>query len=398
MDTAFIHRDLESALDKAYQYFPVITITGPRQSGKTTLIKRHFSNLAYYSLEDLNIRDFANSDPIAFLSRHEEGMILDEIHNAPKLLSYIQGIVDETPQRRFILSGSSNFAMMKDISQSLAGRTALFELLPLSFSEAIGTIGDWPLDKLMLNGLYPSIVSGKNLPELFYPAYVKTYIERDVRDLLKVRDMLLFNKFLRLCAGRAGSLFKASEIANETGASVNTIISWLSVLQASYIIVLLQPYYENSSKRLVKTPKLYFTDTGLACHLLDIETESQLARDKMRGALFENFIVMEALKYRCNQGRESNLSYYRDSHNNEVDLIVRKPDGLTGIEIKSAMTYNPEFESTLKKLGGWVKSPVIDKAIVYAGDYENVAGEIKLLNYKNLPEALRTADHTEAAH
>lgn len=389
MEAKYIHRELSSVLEEAYRYFSVITVTGPRQSGKTTLIRNLFPHLPYYSLESLDIRSFAENDPIAFLNQNEEGMILDEVHNAPDLLSYIQGIVDEHPDKRYILSGSSQFAMLKRVTQSLAGRTAVFELMPLSYSETKDLTADVPLDKLLFNGFYPAIYSGRNVPEFLYPAYMKTYLDRDVRDLLQIKDMMQFHIFIKLCAGRIGSLFKASELANEIGVSPNTITSWLSVLQASYIVTLLPPYFENTSKRLTKIPKLYFLDTGLACYLLGIESPEQLSRDKMRGALFENFVVTEALKQRYNQGKESNLYFYRDSNQNEIDLLLKRNTRLYGIEIKSSMTYHKDFEKALKRIDEWVKAPVDGKAVVYAGNFENTAGEIKLLNYTNMDEVLK---------
>lgn len=389
MEAKYIHRELSSVLEEAYRYFSVITVTGPRQSGKTTLIRNMFPHLPYYSLESLDIRSFAENDPIAFLNQNEVGMILDEVHNAPDLLSYIQGIVDEHPDKRYILSGSSQFAMLKRVTQSLAGRTAVFELMPLSYSETKDLTADVPLDKLLFNGFYPAIYSGRNVPEFLYPAYMKTYLDRDVRDLLQIKDMMQFHIFIKLCAGRIGSLFKASELANEIGVSPNTITSWLSVLQASYIVTLLPPYFENTSKRLTKMPKLYFLDTGLACYLLGIESPEQLSRDKMRGALFENFVVTEALKQRYNQGKESNLYFYRDSNQNEIDLLLKRNTRLYGIEIKSSMTYHKDFEKALKRIDEWVKAPVDGKAVVYAGNFENTAGEIKLLNYSNMDEVLK---------
>lgn len=389
MEAKYIHRELSSVLEEAYRYFSVITVTGPRQSGKTTLIRNLFPHLPYHSLESLDIRSFAENDPIAFLNQNEEGMILDEVHNAPDLLSYIQGIVDEHPDKRYILSGSSQFAMLKRVTQSLAGRTAVFELMPLSYSETKDLTANVPLDKLLFNGFYPAIYSGRNVPEFLYPAYMKTYLDRDVRDLLQIKDMMQFHIFIKLCAGRIGSLFKASELANEIGVSPNTITSWLSVLQASYIVTLLPPYFENTSKRLTKMPKLYFLDTGLACYLLGIESPEQLSRDKMRGALFENFVVTEALKQRYNQGKESNLYFYRDSNQNEIDLLLKRNTRLYGIEIKSSMTYHKDFEKALKRIDEWVKAPVDGKAVVYAGNFENTAGEIKLLNYTNMDEVLK---------
>ncbi len=388
METGYINREMSAVIREAARYFSVITITGPRQSGKTTLIRNEFKDFTYYSLENLDVRSYAENDPLAFLNQHPEGMILDEVHNAPNLLSYIQGIVDEHPERKFILSGSSQFAMLKKVAQSLAGRTAVFELLPLSYSEIRNQAEGKSLDELLFEGFYPAIQAGRNTPQFLYPSYVKTYLDKDVRDLLQIKDMMQFHTFIRLCAGRIGSLFKVSELASEIGVSLHTITSWLSVLQASYIVTLLPPYFENSRKRLTKTPKLYFTDTGLACYLLGVESAQQLARDKMRGALFENFIIMETMKRRYNLGKESNLYFFRDSHQNEIDLVMKSNSGLCGIEIKSSMTFHTDFEKALKQMDGWVNEPVLGKAVIYAGALENSAGDIKLLNYTNLDIAL----------
>lgn len=384
MDTAFIERKLGVCIREALQYFPVVTVTGPRQSGKTTLIRQMFPDLPYYSLENLQLRDYATSDPVAFLNSHAERMVLDEVQNVPSLLSYIQGIVDEKPSVRFILSGSSQFALLRSVTQSLAGRTAVFELLPLSFDEVSEAAGAMSLDDMLFSGFYPAIYSGRNIARLLYPAYVKTYLEKDVRDLLRVKDLMQFNTFLRLCATRIGSIFKAAELANEIGVSVNTVTSWLSVLQASYVVHLLPPYFENTHKRLVKSPKLYFCDTGLACSLLDIESSAALSRDKMRGPLFENFVVNEALKHRYNAGKASNLFFYRDSNQNEIDLVLRHADGLTGIEIKSSMTYHEDFERSLRQMAKWTSQPVKARAVVYAGNYENSDADIQLLHYSHL--------------
>ena len=222
------------------------------------------------------------------------------------------------------------------------------------------------------------------MARLFYPSYVKTYLEKDVRDLLKIKDIMLFLKFMKLCATRVGSVFNASELANEVGVDSKTITSWLSVLTASYVVYLLPPYYENISKRLVKSPKLYFCDPGLACYLLDIESPRQLARDKRRGNIFENFVVMEAVKHRMNNGKEGGVFFYRDSNGNEVDILLKEEGEITAIEVNSSMTYNKEFEAVLKKLPGWIKTPVSRKAVVYSGDFENNVGDIELINYKHL--------------
>lgn len=385
MKQAYIKRKIESTILEAAKYFPVITVTGPRQSGKTTMLKQIFPHLHYYSLEDLDTRSFAMEDPVRFLHLHEDGMILDEVHNYPELLSYIQGIVDEQPHKKFVLSGSSNFALLKKVSQSLAGRSGVFELMPLSIEEVKGLIEYVDdADQLLYQGLYPAVCSCKNIPKFLYPSYVKTYLERDVRDLLNVKDIRLFNMFLKLCAGRIGSVFNASEIAGEIGVSSKTIQAWVSILQASYVVYLLPPYFENSRKRLTKSPKMYFCDTGLACTLLGIESAEQLAFDKMRGHLFENLIVVELLKRRLNEGKESNLYFYRDSNQNEVDILVNNGSSLDAIEVKSAMTYNPSFEKALLKVNEWVNPPVGKRTIIYAGTLEDDKSDIRLLNYRNM--------------
>lgn len=384
MDKEFITRDISAVMLEMYKYFPVLTMTGPRQSGKTTLLRKVFKDLPYYSLENLDIRHFALNDPVGFLNQHPEGMILDEAQNTPDLLSYIQGLVDQNPEKRFVLSGSSQFSVIIKITQSLAGRTGILELMPLSYNEIKSKADNKSIDEVLLTGFYPALYSCKNIPSLFYPSYVKTYLERDVRDLLQIKDIMQFQTFLKLCAGRIGSLFNASELSGEVGVSVNTIKSWISVLQASYIIKLLPPFYENISKRLTKTPKLYFYDTGLACYLLDIETEQQLSRDKMRGHLFENFVIMEALKERYNHGKESNLFFYRDSNDVEVDLLLKKGNEYCAIEIKSSQTYHPDFEAGIKSLGKVLNNRLTDKAVIYAGDFENDTAEIQLVNYKNM--------------
>ena len=385
MKQADSKRKIESTILEAAKYFPVITVTGPRQSGKTTMLKHIFPHLHYYSLEDLDTRSFAMEDPVRFLHLHEDGMILDEVHNYPELLSYIQGIVDEQPHKKFVLSGSSNFALLKKVSQSLAGRSGVFELMPLSIEEVKGQIEYVDdADQLLYQGLYPAVCSCKNIPKFLYPSYVKTYLERDVRDLLNVKDIRLFNMFLKLCAGRIGSVFNASEIAGEIGVSSKTIQAWVSILQASYVVYLLPPYFENSRKRLTKSPKMYFCDTGLACTLLGIESAEQLAFDKMRGHLFENLIVVELLKRRLNEGKESNLYFYRDSNQNEVDILVNNGSSLDAIEVKSAMTYNPSFEKALLKVNEWVNPPVGKRTIIYAGTLEDDKGDIRLLNYRNM--------------
>lgn len=386
--TDYIHRKIEETILEASKYFSVIAVSGPRQSGKSTLLTQLFPLYEKYSLKDLNILDYAKNDPIAFLNQTDEGMFIDEIQRCPQLLDYIQGIVDNNPKRHFALSGSSNFEVMKNLSESLAGRAGVFELLPMSIQEVTGKVDLDNLNQILYNGLYPSICAKKNIAKFFYPSYVRTYLEKDVRDLLQIKDQIRFTKFLKLCAARIGSLFNASELGAEVGVSSKTISHWISVLQASYLITLLPPYYENIPKRLVKSPKLYFNDPGLACYLLDIESPQQLDRDKMRGAIFENMIVMEAIKHRYNMGLEGGVFFYRDSNQNEVDLLIKQEGELIAIEVKSSMTYSSSFEKALTQIEGWIKTPISKKAIVYSGDFENTSGNINLINYRHISSIL----------
>ena len=380
----YIRREIEHQLLEAWKYFNVLTLTGPRQSGKSTTLKHLFPEAKTYSLKDIHVRLFAEQDPVAFLNQSEGPLFIDEVQKVPGLLEYIQGIVDDHPERKFILSGSSNFELLKNVSESLAGRSGVFELMPMSYRETKDRSSGKDLDSFLYDGLYPAVCAERNIAKLFYPSYVKTSLEKDVRDLLNIKDQLQFMKFMKLCAARIGSMFNASELSGEVGVDSKTISSWLSVLSASYIIYLMPPYYENISKRLVKSPKLYFCDTGLACHLLDIETPAQVARDKMRGNLFENYVVMEAVKHRINAGREGGIYFYRDSNGNEVDLLLKEEGEIKAYEIKSAQTYTGEFSQTLKKISGWISTPVVRKTVVYTGDFENTAGEIHILNHKSL--------------
>jgi len=384
----YTHRKIEETILEASKYFSVIAVSGPRQSGKSTLLTQLFPLYEKYSLKDLNILDYAKNDPIAFLNQTDEGMFINEIQRCPQLLDYIQGIVDNNPKRHFALSGNSNFEVMKNLSETLAGRAGVFELLPMSIQEVTGKIDLDNLNQILYNGLYPSICAKKNIAKFFYPSYVRTYLEKDVRDLLQMKDQIRFTKFLKLCAARIGSLFNASELGAEVGVSSKTISHWISVLQASYLITLLPPYYENIPKRLVKSPKLYFNDPGLACYLLDIETPQQLDRDKMRGAIFENMIVMETIKHRYNMGLEGGVFFYRDSNQNEVDILIKQEGELTAIEVKSSMTYSSSFEKTLTQIEGWIKPPISKKAIVYSGDFENTSGNINLINYRHISSIL----------
>lgn len=384
----YLNRTIEGIIKEASQYFSVISVTGPRQSGKSTLLKHLFPDVPKYSLKDVNVREFAEHDPVAFLHQHPKGMFIDEVQKVPQLLEYIQGIVDDNPDCQFLLTGSSNFELLHGLCESLPGRAGVYELLPMTYQESESTMSETTLDDFLYSGLYPAICAKKNKPHLFYPSYVKTYLERDVRDLLKIKDQMQFMKFMKLCAAHVGSIFNASEIAAQLGIDSKTITSWLSVLQASYLVTLLPPYFENISKRLVKSPKLYFNDPGLASFLLDIESPRQLERDKMRGAIFENYVVMEVIKHRYNRGLLNGVYFYRDSNQNEVDILLKEEGEITAIEVKSSMTYHTSFENTISKIPEWINTPVKNRMVVYTGDFENTAGDIKIINYRHLQKFL----------
>ena len=383
----FIDRQLATTLRDAARYFSVICLTGPRQSGKSTLTCRLFEEYHRVSLENPDIRMSAAADPMAFLNQTNGGLIIDEIQRLPMLLEYIQSIVDAHPERRFVLTGSSNFMLLKNVTESLAGRAGVFDLLPLSLME-LRQAGILPaidmLDETMVGGLYPAVCAGKNISRFLYPAYLRTYLDRDVRQIVNVGNISQFHTFLRLCAGRIGSLFNASELANEVGVSSNTINSWLNVLEASYIIFRLRPWSENTRKRLVKSQKIYFCDTGLACYLLDIETAAQLSRDKMRGHLFENLVIAEALKKRLNDGREPNMFFFRDAKGNEIDLLTLHGGMLSAYEIKSSATYSTDFEKTLRNAATLINTPVVQRTVIYGGDYQNAAGDIRITNWREM--------------
>lgn len=382
----YIDRDITDSIKSATKYFPVITVTGPRQSGKSTLLRHIFPDLPYCSLETPDIRMSASEDPRGFLDNFHEGVIIDEVQRLPDLLSYIQGIVDEKPDRKFYLTGSSNFSLLKSVTQSLAGRTALFELLPLSLREIAGLDMDKAdeLDSLLYDGFYPAIWSGRNIPSMLYPNYTKTYLERDVRDFLAIKDIDSFHRFLRLCAARIGSIFKASELSNELGVSVNTVNSWLSVLQVSYIVYMLPPFYTNTRKRLTKSPKLYFTDCGLAAYLLNIDSPATMNRDKMRGLLFENMVIINVLKDLYNSGKTAPIYFYRDSNGNEVDLLIKRGSKYDCVEIKSSKSFHPDFIKGLENFRKTYPDIVGNQKVVYAGDNMGSYRGVDISNYRNL--------------
>lgn len=367
-----IRRLAETALNRLASGYPIITITGPRQSGKTTLVQASFPDKSYASLEDPDNREFAEEDPKGFLARFPDGAILDEVQRCPELFSWLQGVVDADGRMGlFVLTGSQQFGLFSGVTQSLAGRAGRVQLLPFSLSE-ITSAGLAPesLDEMLFNGLYPPLYDRDIAPVHWYADYVATYIERDVRQMVNVRDLSTFQRFLRLCAGRNGQLLNLSALANDCGISHNTAKAWLSVLEASYIIHMLQPHHRNFRKRIVKTPKLYFLDTGLAAWLLGIQSKDQISIHSMRGALFEGWVIQEFLKARYNQALVSNLYFWRDNTGNEIDILLENGERLQPIEIKSGQTINRDYLAGLKKWNEIAKkdSASIDvSCLIYGG-------------------------------
>lgn len=382
-----IKRHIEPKLRQWARQYPVITVTGPRQSGKTTLCRALFGQKPYLSFEDLDNREFARADPRGFLAELPAGAVLDEIQYVPSLISYIQTLVDEKQQAgMFILTGSRQFEMMEKVAQSLAGRTAIARLLPFSFGELYKKPAALSMDQMLYAGFYPRIHDQHLNPTEALSFYVSTYIERDVRQILAVTDLDRFETFLRLCAGRTGQLLNMQAIGNECGVTHNTVKSWLSVLQASGIIKLLRPWHTNVSKRMIKSPKLYFLDTGLACFLLGIQKAEHLQGHPLRGALFETFAVSEAYKQHDNAGLPEQLWFCRDSNENEVDLLAGSEASLDAWEIKSAMTLSSDFFKGLgaldRHLGGFKKS-----AIIYGGDKAMTRQGTEIIPWRNIAGA-----------
>lgn len=382
-----IQRDIASKILELARKFPVITLTGPRQSGKTTLLHHLFPEKKYISLEDLDTREYATTDPRAFLDSLTDGAILDEIQRVPELFSYLQGIVDKHGiAGEFILSGSQNFLLMESVSQSLAGRAAVLKLLPLSSKELSTTpFFEQGLEERIFGGFYPRIYDKQILPADFYSAYTQTYVERDIRQMKNIHDLSLFTRFLKLCAARIGQLLNLSSLANDCGISHFTAQSWLSLLQTGFVVYLLQPHHVNFSKRLTKMPKLYFYDTGLACHLLNLTESSQLQSHYMRGSLFENLIIMEIIKHYANIGIEAPVFFWRDKTGNEIDCLIEAPQGMHLIEMKSAQTYHSDFT---KNINYYVKLNAgnykLNLITIYTGNVQQQRANMQLIPWRQL--------------
>ena len=362
-----IERDIAANLVRLFGQYPVVTVTGPRQSGKTTLCRAAFPHLTYFNLEAPDQRAFAESDPRGFLARAGDGAIIDEVQNVPALLSYIQVDVDERGRNGlFVLTGSEQFRLSRAISQSLAGRTALLRLLPFSLAERARTDSSLAVDDLIFSGFYPRILDQGLDPRQALGDYFETYVERDVRGSNEIRNISSFRRFVRLCAGRVGQLVNLSSLGSDAGVSHTTAREWLTILEASYIVFQLQPFHANIRKRLTKSPKLYFYDVGLASYLVGIESARQVATHPLRGALFENVVVVEALKHRLNRGRHTQLWFFRDSSGLECDLLLEAGRGIAAIEAKSGSTVSGDFFTSLHKVAELVPN-IVSRTVVYGG-------------------------------
>lgn len=383
-------RLLINTLKDLFKKYPVITLLGPRQAGKTTLVRLAFPKKPYVNLEDLDNRTLATEDPKSFMEAYPEGAIFDEIQRVPHLLSFIQVYVDEQNKKGvYVLTGSHQPALHSAVSQSLAGRTSILRLLPLSLEEMRESKIEESIDQIILKGGYPKIHKEKLPLDNAFSSYFQTYVERDVRQVLQIKELMQFERFIKLIASRVGQLVNYASLASDVGVSATTIKEWVSVLEATYILVRLEPYFENFGKRVIKSPKLYFSDTGLACYLLGIETAEQLRKDTLYGNLFENFVILELMKARYNRGLEPRFYFYRDTSGKEVDLLLQRGSQLTPIEIKSSRTFSSSFLKGLKHFQAQAPGKVKGGAIIYGGDKTQKLKEFTLLNPENCITVLK---------
>jgi uncharacterized protein len=364
-----IKRQLEKKLKQLYRYFPVVSLNGPRQSGKSTLLKNTFPKLPYVSLENPDDLRVAYADPRLFLSNFPKGAVIDEVQNVPGLFSYIQGIVDNNSKLKFVLSGSQNFLLNQQIAQTLAGRVGILTLLPFSITELQQAgVKKKSFEQTAYTGFYPRIFDRKIPPSVFYPSYLQTYVQRDVLQLIRVGDISLFSRFIQLLAGRVGQLVNLSSLATDVGVAVNTIKAWLAVLEASYILYLMKPHHQNFAKRLVQQPKIYFYDTGLLCYLLGIENAKQVSTHFARGQIFENMVIIDLIKNRLNEARQDNLFFWRDKNGKEVDCIIESSGKLFPVEIKSSHTKSVYFFDNLNYYKKLAKVKCGKPFVVYGGN------------------------------
>lgn len=380
-----IPRTAEPYLKGLAQRFQTVTVIGPRQSGKTTLVKHCFPDKRYVNLENPQNRQFAREDPIGFLQQFAaEGAIFDEIQRVPDLLSYLQEQIDHRQDRGlYIFTGSHQFQLLEQITQSLAGRTFLFRLLPLGIDELAKKNLIPNLNQLLFQGLYPRIYSPDAVPSEIHQAYFDTYIQKDVRQITNIKDLSLFQKFMALCAGRVGQLLNKESLSSDIGINVKTVEDWLSVLEASFVLMRLPPYWTNTRKRLIKTPKLYFCDTGLVSWLLQIRSNTDLASHPLRGQIFENFVVIEALKAQFHRGRSAEIYFYRDSRKREIDLIFDYGQKVFPIEIKSAATYLQEFAHSLQEIADDKR---LGKGVIYGGDTAQTRSGVEVVPWSQMPD------------
>jgi len=379
----YIERDISLKLKELEQQYKVVSLTGPRQAGKTTIVKKVFPEKEYLSLENPDNLEFALTDPMGFLSRSNKDMIIDEAQKAPKLFSYIQSIVDNSSETgKFILTGSQNFLLLEKISQSLAGRTAILKLLPFNQNELGLNRKSVMLEKIIITGMYPPVYDNKLNPSEWYSNYIMTYIERDVRSILNVGNLNTFQRFLRLTAGRSGQILNHSSLAEDCGITHNTARSWLSILEASYIIELLPPYYKNLNKRIVKAPKLYFLDSGLLCYLLNITNEDIYNTHPLKGAIFETYVYSELIKSIFNRGKIAELYYWRDKTGHEVDFIIPHKDGEISIEVKAGKTITSDYFKGIDYWQGLTGQN--NSFIIYAGKDEQKRSKCHILPWNNI--------------
>ncbi len=383
-----IHRDIVHKVLSLSKKFPVIAITGPRQSGKTTFIKNTFKKYRYVSLEDMETREFAQNDPNGFLTEYPAGSIIDEIQRVPELFSYLQTKVDNSKKTgQYIISGSQNFLLMNTISQSLAGRVAIFKLLPFSISELQHAKKLSPsIEKAIFSGFYPRLFDKRIHPTDFYPSYIETYVERDVRSLTNVTDLDRFRLFLKLCAGRIGQPINLLSLAGDVGISQPTAKAWLSILETSYIIYRLNPFYANFNKRLIKSPKLYFYDTGLACSLLGIHEADQLKTHYLKGGLFENLVILDMHKAQLNKGIHKDLYFWRDSNGNEIDLLWMEGQKLNIAEVKYNSTFSQSYLKGLNSFSTPATFKLNKKWMILGNHRRQIRGDVTISGYKNIPD------------
>ena len=383
---SFVNRDIAAVINSQKNKFPVIAVTGPRQSGKTTLLKNIFKDYQYISLEDPNNRSFATDDPVGFLKKYNDQIILDEAQQAPQLFSYIQTIVDESKKMgQFILSGSQNFQLLNNITQSLAGRVALFKLLPFDFGEMKSeNLLAEDFAEACVKGFYPAIYDRDIDPTIFYANYIQTYVERDVTELTNIRDTRQFRTFLGLCAARVGQLMNLNSLANQCGISQPTARAWLSILESSYIIFQLQPFFQNFNKRIVKSPKLYFYDTGLLCHLLGLRNTDTLVESSAKGNIFENLIVAEFFKQNEHRYLHKDYWFWRDSNGHEVDLLTQNGNVLDIFEIKSTQTIMSDQFKGMSFFSDLAQNKVGKQTLIYGGKDDQDRTLQTVLGWRNI--------------